>query len=89
MSPRKYEHCRERQQQEIERVLGAPDQFLDETLLTLMGNKVRPERRKSLRCRFGGQTLGRRAELLQQRLGLRGRGVGQPPDNRCVAMVVG
>jgi hypothetical protein len=83
LSPRE---CCERQQQEIEWVLGAPDQFLDEALLPLVSKQVRPVLEEPLRCHFGGQTLGCRAELFQQPLGLRSRCVDQPLCDGSVAM---
>ena len=45
--------------------LARPISSATMSLLALVSNEVRPERGKSLRCRFRGQTIGGRTELFQ------------------------
>jgi hypothetical protein len=73
--------CRQRQQQEIERVFGPPDQFLDKVLLALTGDKVRAKRAEPLCCRLCVETLVRRPELFEQLLWFRGGGIEQALRN--------
>jgi hypothetical protein len=68
--------------------LARPISSATMSLLALVSNEVRPERGKSLRCRFRGQTLGGRTELFQQFVRFCGRGIDQPLSDRGLAMVV-
>ena len=54
----------------------------------VVGDEVGPKRRKSLRRRFSGQTIGCRAELRQKHLGFGGRGIDEPLGNAVVAVMV-
>jgi hypothetical protein len=79
---------RQRQQQEIERVFGPPDQLTDDLLLALARDKVGANRAEPLRCRLCIETLVRRSELGQQLLGFRGSGIEQAPGNSGVVVAM-
>ncbi len=80
--------CCERQQQEIERVLGASDQLLDEAFPALVSNEVRAEAGESLGRRLCGQTLGCRIEPFQQLPGFRSSSIDLPLGNGGVPMTM-